>query len=127
MGIKELFIDKFTVSGTYEFPEELQERIEDKIEGTGMSCEEAVRMVLELWTVSSSDIRKDYIEHQVMEIQDRLLSTSELKFGDTTMFYDEVNIIPVIDLEQNIFEIQIEYYLNKNKVATKVERPLDKF
>ena len=111
---------------SYEFPDTVQSRLDSRASSMGISSEDLLTLLIEVGLSNKEDLRKTYLLSEADKIEERYKEGTTLPIGDAELYFDDVKVLPVIDENENTFEIHITFYLAGNKIASKIERPLSK-
>lgn len=110
----------------YMFPESTQNRLEVKADEMGISTEDLLTLMIEVSLAETKDLREIFVSNE-LEILKTMYSKEEtLQVEDTIIYFDKVEVSKDIDKETGKYAIIIDYYLGGNKIASRVERPLER-
>lgn len=111
---------------TYILPEVTQEMLEERAHEMGATAEDLLTLIVSIGLSERKDLRELFVNKAADKLREEYSKLTSLDVGDITLNFDRVDIKEFIDLEENKFLIHIDYFLGEAKVASRIERPLEK-
>lgn len=112
-------------SYTYEIPDEIHDRVATKVNKYKIPYETVITMLLELWLVDPSDLRETYLMLKAKQIERKIKKRKYLIINNTEVYYDSYKVYPFIKPKQGIYEVHVDYYQRRVKVAGSIEFDLN--
>lgn len=110
----------------YMFPESTQNRLEVKAAEMGISTEDLLTLMIEVSLAETKDLREIFVSNELELLKTKYSKEETLQVEDTIIYFDKVEVSKDIDKETGKYAIIIDYYLGGNKIASRVERPLER-
>lgn len=74
-------------------------------------------MLIELWLADPNDLTVTYLTLKAKQIEKQIKKRKYLIINNTEVYYDSYKVYPYIKPKQGIYEIHIDYYQKRVKVA----------
>lgn len=109
---------------TYIFPETTQQLLEKKAEEIGATPEDFLTLMVAVGLNEARDLREVFIIQEVDRLREENKEVKNLEVGGITLHFDRVVIQDTLDKGE--FLINVDYFLGDSKIASRVEKPLEK-
>lgn len=114
-------------TNNYQLPEALNNRLMLKAEEMNLDSCELMKLILDMALNKEGDLRIDYIEAEKEKVIKYFNEREEVTLGEAVVFYDNIDVVTDINVEEDKFNLIITFKQGTNKVARQVVKPIEDF